>query len=138
MIMKLKIVLAAFVLATSMSTPASAQDEAKIYSIQYNKTETASFDRRYNKCIAEPNCPMQLRLQLMDELYNKLGQTMGSIKHTCERANYHHCVGDKQADVREWHRVNDRMTELMKYIEGRVIHTAQENNSKPLRTSQDH
>ena len=107
------------VLIFAYGAPAKAQADVRIYSIQYKPAQASALDERFEKCMRESHCPQQLRLQLMDEFYVKMGQTISNIKAICAKANYSDCLSSQKKNVSAWHQIQDRMTSLMLAMEGR-------------------
>ncbi len=134
--MKTNAILALFAAAIALSVPAKAQEDPRIISIQYKAAD--SLDDRYSKCLSEPECPLQLRLQLVDELHLRMGQIMRRVERNCAKAQYRQCVFSQTPDLREWRRRDTQMADMMDVIVGRVVNVAGRDDKSGHEVSREH
>lgn len=78
---------------------------------------TASLEDRLYGCMEDAECPEPLKLQLINELYVSMGSNLHKITASCLKKNYESCIDRKDRDVKEWHRISDRMQDLMSSME---------------------
>lgn len=80
-----------------------------------NKTNT--LDARYKKCVNDPECSTEKRLQLVNEMADYLRYELRRMNRNCINKDYEDCLSVQSNDLEQWHKINSHMLDIMKSME---------------------
>mgnify|MGYP000977299126 CR=1 FL=1 len=76
-----------------------------------------SLDARYDKCMSDPQCSTEERLQLMNEMADYLRYELRRMDRKCIDYHYEDCISIQSDDFEQWHKINNYMLDMMKSME---------------------
>jgi hypothetical protein len=81
----------------------------------------ASLEERYNQCINTAVCPLQVRLQIVQEENDDMNTHFHKVFETCASGGFQNCVNNQMVDMSMWHSADYRMNQMMLSIEAQSM-----------------
>jgi len=81
----------------------------------------ASLEDRYNQCIDTSVCPLQVRLQIVQEETDDMNAHFHKIFETCASSGFQSCVENQMTEMSMWHSADYRMNQMMLSIEAQSM-----------------
>jgi len=80
-----------------------------------------SLEERYTQCIRTALCPLQTRLQIIQEEANDMNVHFQKIFETCAVRSFQGCVDNQEIDMDMWHSADYRAGQMMLSIEAQSL-----------------
>ena len=72
-----------------------------------------ALEQRYSQCISSALCPLQERLQIVQEETNEMNARLQRIFAICAASGFQRCVDEQRAEVDAWHGAERRANQMM-------------------------
>jgi len=96
-------------------TQAQTQTQGSIMPPSAEKQTT--LDDRFTQCMRNASCPIQVRMQIMQEENDDMILHFQKIHQTCADINFENCIDHQKEDMQKWHMANGRMQRIMRSME---------------------
>jgi hypothetical protein len=73
----------------------------------------AVLEQRYSQCIGSALCPLQERLQIVQEETNEMNVRLQRIFSVCAASGFQGCVDEQRAEMDAWHGAERRANQMM-------------------------
>ena len=77
----------------------------------------AHLNERFNACLSNKDCSIQVRLQIIQEENDEMNNRFQKIHQVCADANFQDCIGRQKADVDAWYAAQNNMQKLMQSMQ---------------------
>jgi hypothetical protein len=84
-------------------------------------TPGLSLEERYIQCYGAALCPLQERLQIVQEETNQMNALFQRVFEACAAKNFQDCTDSQQADMDSWHSADYRAGQMMLSIEAQSL-----------------
>jgi hypothetical protein len=80
-----------------------------------------SLEGRYLQCISEALCPLQTRLQIVQEEMIDMNIHFQKVFEACAATNFQGCVDSQRVEMDMWHSADYRAAQMMLSIEAQSL-----------------
>ena len=88
---------------------------------QTPENASASLETRYTECIGAALCPLQTRLQIVQEETNDMNTHFQKVFEACAASNFEDCLDNQQVEMDMWHSADYRASQMMLSIEAQSL-----------------
>ncbi len=116
-----------------MVHPVMAQSEMKVTpATPQLMTPVPTLEERFQKCIGNPDCPLEERLQIMSEMSDSMHSSIMGMDQFCRGLQYSKdCIGPRNERAQHWRMMNRHMKEMM----GSIAPPRAEDKQQPEKSS---
>jgi hypothetical protein len=98
-------------MAQAQTTP--APDTATTPVEQNSPPAQMTLDDRFTQCVSNTECPVQTRMQIIQEESDDMTMHFQKIQQACANMDFKECINPQKDDVQKWYTANNRMRQMM-------------------------
>lgn len=107
------LVLALMAIMVGATGPAAAQNDTPVSKAEYLPIPGLSLEQRHMECVDNPDCTLEERFILMEEMNDEMAVMIGRINERCMELDYEDCINPRSAANEQWHKMHNHSGEMM-------------------------
>lgn len=80
---------------------------------EMDASREAAIKERFNQCMNNPACPIQTRMQIMQDEHAEINRHFDKIHQACVDVNFTSCAEPQDENVKKWHETHSQMLKMM-------------------------
>lgn len=107
------LVLALMAIMVGATGTAAAQNDTSVSKSEYLPIPGLSIEQRHMECVDDPDCTLEERLMLMEEMNDEMAAMLERMNETCMELDYEACIDPRSAANEQWHKMHNHSGEMM-------------------------